>query len=514
MTNKLLFIFNILLPFVISGQNILPEIIQKNVQFQGNVININFDATDADDLMLEIQIKIFSLDPASLHEEIIPIQVSGDIGYPVLQGVQKSIQVTIDPMLSHTKLRLLLKASDKAILDIQNLVDQVDSAQLIQSLNILQGRRNTTDRPFYDASRDYIFERLNSKTKAQRLTAQQPPLTIVNIEASQYGFQDPSKVIIVDAHYDSFGSSPGADDNASGIAGVLEAHRILSDYCSNKTIRYLAFDLEEAGLLGSLLYAANQLSKRETVQAVLNFEMIGFYTEEPNTQDLPTGFNILFPDAYNKVIQDQRKGNFITNVANTSSSTLKTIFDQNAAAYVPALRVISLEVPGNGSIAPDLRRSDHASFWDRGIPALMLTDGANFRNKKYHSASDSIHYLNFNFMSNVVKATLASLLQLGEFEHARCLEIPIQLSTSTHEKNNLKSTVSLINHSIHLVLNKPTFDATVTILNLFGQVIYKFKALDIQNQCTLPSPDLPEGSYFIWIQSGTEYSVSKLVAYD
>ncbi|MBK9107889.1 MAG: M28 family peptidase [Saprospiraceae bacterium] len=515
----MLYKFSLSFTFLVSGllcaQNNLPVLVQKSVEIQGNRITVTFDATDSDDQLLEIQCKLFSLEDATLHEEIVPIQIGGDIGYPVMQGHQKIVQITIDPLITYKTIRLVLKVSDRAALDIQELLGQVDTASLYNTVSILQGRRNNNDKIFYDASRDYIFNRLNASVKTKKHIAQQPPLQLINIEGTQTGFQKPEEVIIIDAHYDSFGSSPGADDNASGVAGVLEAQRILAPYCSNKTLRYVLFDLEEAGLIGSLLYVSNQVSKRESIKSVFNFEMIGFYSEEPNTQELPTGFNILFPDAYNKVIQDQRRGNFITNVANTTSSGLKSIFDQSAATYVPTLKVISVEVPGNGSIAPDLRRSDHASFWDKGIPALMLTDGANFRNKKYHTANDSLHYLHFGFMSNVIKSTIASVIQLGEVEHASCLEIPISFPTHVSNDKGFNSYVSAYKQTLYIRTSRHLQNATISVFNPEGQVLYQKNNLELSQQSTAMScAPLKIGIYYMLIKSGKEISVSKFVVHD
>jgi hypothetical protein len=146
--------------------------------------------------------------------------------------------------------------------------------------------------------------------------------------------------------------------------------------------------------------------------------MIGYYSDKPNSQEIPAGFNLLFPDATNQINANQKRGDFITNVANASSSALGLLFSTTAQQYVPGLKVISLVVPGNGTIAPDLLRSDHAPFWFAGKPALMLTDGANFRNECYHTPSDTLDgKLSFTFMSNVVKATVVAAAQLAGLQH-------------------------------------------------------------------------------------------------
>ncbi|MBP7156950.1 MAG: T9SS type A sorting domain-containing protein, partial [Flavobacteriales bacterium] len=105
---------------------------------------------------------------------------------------------------------------------------------------------------------------------------------------------------------------------------------------------------------------------------------------------------------------------FLTVVGNTNSQSLINTYSNACDQYVPTLRHITLEVPGNGTIAPDLRRSDHASFWDSGIQALMLTDGSNYRNANYHTPNDAVATIDIPFLTNNTKATLATAAVLAE----------------------------------------------------------------------------------------------------
>ncbi len=499
----------------IYSQNELPIISHLRSELQNNLLTISFDVSDTDNPLLDIQCRIYSLDAMSLHQEIQPLQWSGDIGFPIVPGLNKKIQITLDPMLSFQNIRVALKVSDREPLNIQEILNQVDTHSLRMTVMDIQGKRNNNDKPFYEFCRNYLFNRFDKSLFTRRLDFTQGNISASNFECTQYGFDLPSEITVIDAHYDSFGNSPGADDNASGVAGVLEAHRLLSNYCSKSSLRYLLFDLEEAGLIGSLIYVSNQVSKRETIANVLNYEMIGFYTESPFTQDLPVGFNILFPEAYNKLIQNDRKGNFITNVANTSSSKLKTIFETNAATYVPALNVISLEVPGNGSIAPDLRRSDHASFWDKAIPALMLTDGANFRNKKYHTSMDSFHLLNFNFMSNVIKTSIATAIELCKIEHATCKDISVNLTTSTHDFTSKQLSVSYLNHNIFIRTRHIYNNCKIKLFNMQGTVLLNNPmAVLSQKETIITCPNIQPGIYFLQLESNGSSYLTKFIVHD
>ena len=176
--------------------------------------------------------------------------------------------------------------------------------------------------------------------------------------------------------------------------------------------------MEEEGLKGSIAYVQSGFTPGENIDGVLNFEMIGYYSNKPNSQNVPNGFSMLFPSAYSQLQTDNFRGNFIASVANTNSNDLNASFKSSAQQYVSQLKVIDLSVPGTGTIAPDFRRSDHAPFWDTNRQALMITDGANFRNDNYHTASDVKDSLDFGFMTNVVKATVATVASLANPRHS------------------------------------------------------------------------------------------------
>ncbi|MCC6754412.1 MAG: M28 family peptidase [Saprospiraceae bacterium] len=494
-----------------QAQNAVPAIENFHIERQNNNLTITFDAMDPDNTALDISCKLFSADDATLHEEIQPQLITGDIGFPVASGLNKLIVVSLNQQQAHAQVRVLLKVSDREPLDLIDLLKQVSPSRLSESVYALQGIRNNRNPVFYDSVRQGLVERLGEHLPVRRLEIALPQQSCVNVEASQFGHDHPSEMVLIDAHYDSYQNAPGADDNASGVAGVLEACRILSRYSTKRSLRYVCFDLEEAGLIGSLLYEGSQVSPREQIHSVLNYEMIGYYTDEPNTQDLPAGFNILFPEAYNQVIANGRRGNFLTNVANVSSHTLRTIFDRNAADHVPDLKVISLEVTGNGIIAPDLRRSDHAVFWDNGIPALMLSDGANFRNKKYHTLNDSAQYLNYEFMANIVRATIATAAELAGLEHAGSKSQTISISSSAESgyDNDVKTWLS--GNKLYLQSYKPLGGAKIILYDALGtQLASGSTSQDSEYRSFTMPQHLYPGLYWIHISSKHKNAVLKV----
>src|SRR5438876_3521726 len=215
------------------------------------------------------------------------------------------------------------------------------------------------------------------------------------------GGQSPSPLIIA-AHYDTVEGSPGADDNASGLAVMLEVARNLRAVPMNRGVRFIAFCLEEENLLGSLAYASSLQAAHEEICGAIVLECVGYARTEEGSQQKPTGVPVAVPTV----------GDFLGVVGNVVSAPLVRAVEAAANLAVPELKTVSLLVPGNGELLPDTRRSDHAAFWHHGYPAVMLTDTANFRNPHYHQPTDTLETLNLAFMEQVARAVTAAAIQL------------------------------------------------------------------------------------------------------
>ena len=201
-------------------------------------------------------------------------------------------------------------------------------------------------------------------------------------------------VLILGAHYDTVPDSPGADDNASGVAVLLEAARYFMDkHVNGGAVQFVAFDLEEYDLDGSKAYAALLKTSGQPVYGMISLEMVGLTRKEAGTQKYPGMIAPFYPD----------RGDFIAVVG--SSSSLKFFWNvRRAFRGVNGLSSRSLVVPGRGNLIPDIRRSDHASFWDQGFPAVLITDTSFFRNPYYHTANDTADTLDISFMAGVTDA--------------------------------------------------------------------------------------------------------------
>lgn len=229
--------------------------------------------------------------------------------------------------------------------------------------------------------------------------------TYKNLFVEIKGKDTPEKIFVIGAHYDTVMGTPGADDNASGVAGLLELARLLSGKSFGKTVQFVAFTLEEppffrSRLQGSYVYAHSLKQKGADVEGMICLEMIGYFTDEPGSQLFPLPFfRWLYPS----------EGNFIMLVSNVHSkdfsNRVKTSFKKGIALPVESITAVSL-VPG-------VAFSDHRSFWKLGYKALMVTDTAFYRNPQYHGTGDVPELLDYERMAKVVGGLQAAIEEIA-----------------------------------------------------------------------------------------------------
>jgi len=228
-------------------------------------------------------------------------------------------------------------------------------------------------------------------------------LIVANIVADIAFCENPSRRYLLGAHYDSVGGTVGADDNASAVAVQLEIARQLQALKGREkldlAVTFVSFALEEPPVygtryMGSRVYAKKAKKEKEQIDGMICLEMVGYACHEPGCQDYP------FPLMY---MGYPETGNFIGIVGNVRSmgftNSLFRTFRKNQA-----LPVVKLTVPLSGWILPAVRLSDHASFWDLGFKAVMITDTAFFRNPHYHLAADTMEKLDYAFMAELVES--------------------------------------------------------------------------------------------------------------
>lgn len=227
--------------------------------------------------------------------------------------------------------------------------------------------------------------------------------TFRNIVA-KYKNNDSEDYILIGAHYDSC-FTPGADDNASGVAGLLELARSLKSVPLKSNILFVAFTNEEppffrTPLMGSRVFVSAAQKKHINIRGAVILEMIGFYSDKWFSQRYLPLLGPFYPN----------KGDFITLVGNFKSRHLVNAVqnDFNKQKYVLAESIVAPdEIPG-------INFSDHASFWAVGIPAIMITDTAFLRNVSYHRSADTIDKIDFGKMAAVVESLKSAVVNLTE----------------------------------------------------------------------------------------------------
>lgn len=294
--------------------------------------------------------------------------------------------------------------------DIRDIISAISIERLKEHVSALEGERH--GRENYDALEEKgRFVEAAFRSLGLPVTSQPVPFKgreYRNIIATMAGSDPRKEWLLLGAHYDSPWGSPGADDNASGTAALLEASRILSEQKFSRTIQFVAFTLEELQtqthliLEGSRHFAKDAKRMGVEYAAVLILECVGYTDKRAQSQIIPSLIGIDVP----------KSADFLGVIADKRSKKIMESFHTCAATWVPELKVISYAVPFSGYLIPQTRFSDHASFWNQGYPALMLTDTAMFRNPHYHTSHDTAETLDFQFLADVTKAAVSFILKL------------------------------------------------------------------------------------------------------
>ncbi len=509
----------LLLPLFINAQNTPPQISEFVAGvIADNTLQLGITVEDAENDVYTF--RLYHKNAEGAYEEIDLESVSVDYQTddpPLTSGSQHIVEITLSPDFElGNELKILV--DDGQPFDIQSLVDQVDSNRLRTDLEFVQGVRHRDANPEHlTLVKSWIFNEFENRG----LDVSLQPFTFgnnsgENIIGKKVGIEQNDTTYIIDGHFDTVEEAPGADDNGTAVVGFIEALRLLSPYHFTHNIKFIGFDAEEDGLIGSTRYVTEPdgIEEGEHIGGVLNFEMIGYYSEVAYSQSLPFGFGTLFPDQVAWLEENNYKGDFVINVANEASTSLMEKYENAVLTYVPELKILSLAAPGTG--APDLRRSDHAKFWDVGIQALMLTDGANFRNPHYHTPNDVIDHLNFSFMSNIVKGAVATLAELAGIRNASEANTIIDDFTGLVDSKVFPYLFSVRNNPFSQTV-QVRFDKQleenikVSLLDVNGKEVSNWKIESGSKEITLETNTLEAGMYMLCLNNSKKIVCEKLV---
>ncbi len=297
-----------------------------------------------------------------------------------------------------------------SIREIRNRkIIQKNSRDIITALSVEIGDRSFANYANLTRARDFIREKFSlygGETETHDYLVENRPVS--NIITEIPGTGTPERVIIIGAHYDTIEDTPGADDNATAVAGLLEIYRLMSVHRPLRTVRFVAFTLEEPPFfsserMGSMQYAKRCAKRKEPVDFMICLEMLGF------------GGRLM---KQNYPFEDMRRtypqaGNFLAVVSLPSSSEFAYLWRNTWNRHSGRKKIYDMIGP---SSVPGISFSDHYSFNRHGFKSIMLTDTAFFRNLNYHTEKDTIDTLNFRFLSYNIWYAYLTLLDIANLE--------------------------------------------------------------------------------------------------
>ncbi len=267
------------------------------------------------------------------------------------------------------------------------------------------GERNFWHLEALGIAADYIetvFRKIGYSVGIQEYSVQMKKMK--NLEVEIAGVSRPAEIVLVGAHYDSVVGSPGANDNATGAAAVLEIARMLSQQRFSRTVRFVAFANEEPPFfltkdMGSRSYASRSRERGENIVAMISIETIGYYSDEAGSQHYPFPLSFFYPNT----------ANFIGFVGNISS---RNLVYRSIASFRQ-----HTSFPSEGVAAPGwmtgIGWSDQWSFWREGFPGIMITDTALFRYDPYHTRNDTPDKVDYERTARVVSGLARVVVDLA-----------------------------------------------------------------------------------------------------
>ncbi len=247
------------------------------------------------------------------------------------------------------------------------------------------GERNVFKPKALHEAEDYITRTWRQQGYVvTRQTYEVQGVECANLEVTRTGSAAPDEMILIGAHYDSVNGSPGANDNGSGVAALLELSRLFANHSPDVSVRFVAFVNEEPpffywGEMGSAVYAKAARARGDRIRFMCSLETIGYYSESPGSQNYPPLFKYFYPD----------RGNFISFVSNLGSRAVM----REAARAFRAGSGFPIQHVATFSWIPGVAWSDHLCFWRQGYRAFMVTDTAFYRYRFYHTPYDTADQL-------------------------------------------------------------------------------------------------------------------------
>ncbi len=370
---------------------------------------------------------------------------------------------------------------------VSDLIGEVNTSNLDEILNEFTGEvttivggntvtiLNRVSSSGNDLAADYLEEKLSSYSNLEVVSDQYSGGSLGgrNIVATQVGATNPDDIYVICAHYDSV-ANYCADDNATGTAAVLEAARVLSQYCIDNTIVYALWDEEEIGLVGSSDWADRASNEGKNILGVINLDMIGYDKDGNNNIPIHTNSNSVS-------LKDD-----LIDILNTHSA---------AIGLTPEV------------VNPGISASDHGSFWNNGYKAIALSEGAEFSDLTpyYHTANDRVNTLHLPYFHKISKYLMAIVAtKAGLIDNSSC-----SLGIESEELNNISIYPNPTTSVINIEFPNMSGSISLELINAMGQIVYKLDAS--LAKMTVSTDKLPNGMYFLKIRNDERFIVNKIM---
>jgi Zn-dependent M28 family amino/carboxypeptidase len=336
------------------------------------------------------------------------------------------------------RLRPLDPAAARRLLELRAQVSEERLRKAIDDLPAPRVRSHTPERSaavdrmlldaFTAAGWSASFDRFRVRSSHDWVDAEDPSRTVagvdlagVNVVAVREGRQRDAVVVL--AHHDTVPGTGGADDNGSGVVALLELARLLGAASLRRSVVLAAVDHEELGFLGAYRLV-EQLRAQRPILGAYVFEMLAYSSSQPGSQRLPPAIGLLYPGQVKRIRANAARADFTAVLYRRSGRTLATTFAEALAHLCGPRATVLLRTPTDLPVlgpvlartvpfARDFGRSDHVPFWSAGLPAVQITDTANFRNPHYHRPSDLPSTLDIGRLADVTAATAHAVERLA-----------------------------------------------------------------------------------------------------
>ncbi|TVR37045.1 MAG: M28 family peptidase [Cryomorphaceae bacterium] len=406
---------------VMYAQNSAPQI--RNLKAEADTVSgevvITYDLIDPDSR--EVEVFLRASNDYGQTWLVYTHSARGDIGRDVRPGKNKRIVWAYNRRAGNV-LDFYVKviADDGQNPGYENITGKVAEGRLQRDILTMQGPRHyLTGAPGLEIAQRLLTNRLHDLgMDVRRQKIMLGSYEGQNISGQLRGDVTETDVIMVAAHYDTDGESQGANDNASGVAVMLEAARILTEVKLRKSVVFVGFDLQKQGGIGSRRYL-QKLSEyeRKNIKAAYILDNVGRYSDVIFTQQFDPPQKRMFTALVPRLESEQWRGNFLFAISDENSIPARNTFATTAEVATPQFRVEALKVPAVGAEKVLFGSHMFLPFWEQEIPAVLLTDGAESRKTDYAVSEDIADKLDFERMGEVVRALVATIAEKAGYIH-------------------------------------------------------------------------------------------------